>query len=50
MQGGARAQFALVPMTLLPQGMSADYVVTGAWSEGAIAEARTVGRAKGRFS
>jgi phosphoserine aminotransferase len=39
LQGGASMQFALVPMSFLPPGGSADYVVTGAWSEKAHAEA-----------
>src|SRR5215470_2689209 len=33
LQGGASQQFATVPMNFLSQGESADYVVTGAWSE-----------------
>jgi len=39
LQGGASMQFALVPMSFLPPGGSADFVVTGAWSEKAHAEA-----------
>jgi phosphoserine aminotransferase len=39
LQGGASMQFALVPMSFLPPGGSADYVVTGAWSEKGYAEA-----------
>jgi phosphoserine aminotransferase len=39
LQGGASMQFALVPMSFLPPGASADYVVTGAWSAKAHAEA-----------
>jgi phosphoserine aminotransferase len=38
-QGGASMQFALVPMSFLPPGASADYVVTGGWSAKAHAEA-----------
>jgi len=38
LQGGASMQFAHVPMSFLPPGGSADYVVTGAWSEKAHAE------------
>ncbi|HXX70546.1 MAG TPA: 3-phosphoserine/phosphohydroxythreonine transaminase [Polyangiaceae bacterium] len=38
LQGGASMQFALVPMNFLPPGGSADYVVTGAWSEKAHSE------------
>jgi phosphoserine aminotransferase len=40
MQGGATAQFALVPMNLAPPGAPADYVNTGHWSARAIQEAR----------
>jgi phosphoserine aminotransferase len=39
MQGGASMQFALVPMNFLLPGAAADYVVTGAWSAKAHAEA-----------
>jgi len=40
MQGGASAQFALVPLNLSRPDSSADYVNTGHWSKKAIAEAR----------
>jgi phosphoserine aminotransferase len=40
MQGGATAQFALVPLNLSPPDSSTDYVNTGHWSKKAIAEAR----------
>src|SRR5690606_10446292 len=43
LQGGASLQFAMVPMNLGPGGA---YVTTGAWSEKALAEARTVGEAQ----
>src|SRR6478736_9373478 len=46
LQGGASLQFSMVPMNLLPQGGSADYVVTGAWSEKAVKEAKRVGGVK----
>ena len=46
MQGGATAQFALVPMNFLNAGRSADYVITGVWSKKAIAEAKVVGEAR----
>ena len=39
LQGGATMQFAMVPMNLLADRTSADYVNTGAWSKKAIAEA-----------
>jgi phosphoserine aminotransferase len=43
LQGGASQQFAVVPMNLLPAGKSADYVLTGAWSQKAYKEAKSVG-------
>jgi phosphoserine aminotransferase len=46
LQGGASLQFSMVPMNLLPPGGSADYVVTGAWSEKAVKEAKRVGGVK----
>ena len=39
LQGGAAAQFSLVPMNLLRGRDSADYVATGYWGKKAIAEA-----------
>ncbi len=44
MGGGASAQFALVPMNLLAEGKSADYVNTGAWASKAIKEAKILGK------
>jgi len=46
LQGGASLQFSMVPMTLLPAGGSADYIVTGAWSQKAVKEAKRVGAVK----
>ena len=43
MQGGASAQFAILPMNFLGQGAAADYVVTGVWGEKALEEARRIG-------
>jgi phosphoserine aminotransferase len=43
LQGGASLQFAQVPMNFLPAGKSADYIVTGGWSEKAYQEAQRVG-------
>ena len=40
MQGGASAQFAVVPLNLAGAGSTADYIDTGHWSKKAIAEAR----------
>ena len=44
LQGGASQQFSMVPMNLLPAGGSADYIVTGVWSQKAVKEAKRVGR------
>jgi len=44
LQGGASLQFCMVPMNLLPQGQSADYVNTGTWATKAIKEAQIQGR------
>src|SRR5690349_1761220 len=46
LQGGASQQFAMVPMNLLPQGKSADYILTGGWSEKALEEAKLVGQTR----
>lgn len=46
LQGGASLQFAMVPMNLLGNGKSADYINTGAWSKKAIKEASILGSAK----
>jgi phosphoserine aminotransferase len=46
LQGGASLQFSMVPMNLLPPGGSADYVLTGVWSEKAVKEAKRVGAVK----
>jgi len=40
LQGGASAQFAMVPMNLLRGKKSADYINTGEWSKKAIKEAK----------
>ena len=40
LQGGASTQFSAVPLNLLGDKKSADYVNTGQWSKKAIAEAR----------
>ncbi len=46
LQGGASLQFSMVPMNLLPQNGSADYIITGAWSKKALKEAQRVGQVK----
>jgi phosphoserine aminotransferase len=44
LQGGASSQFFMVPMNLLPDGSSADYINTGTWSKKAIKEAEILGK------
>lgn len=46
LQGGATAQFGMVPMNLLGDGQTADYINAGAWSKKAIAEAKRIGNVK----
>jgi len=46
LQGGASQQFAVVPMNLLPSGKSADYILTGGWSEKALEEAKLIGQTR----
>lgn len=43
LQGGASHQFAMVPLNFLPKDGSADYLLTGVWSEKALDEAKLVG-------
>jgi phosphoserine aminotransferase len=43
LQGGAQGQNAFVPLNLLPEGGTADYVDTGHWSERSLGEARRYG-------
>jgi phosphoserine aminotransferase len=44
LQGGASAQFAIVPMNLLVPGQTADFINTGAWAKKAISEAKIIGK------
>jgi len=46
LQGGSRLQFSMVPMNLLGDGQSADYVLTGSWGKHAYKEALRVGKAR----
>ena len=43
MQGGGTGQFAAVPLNLLPEGGTADYIVSGTWSDKAAKEAKKYG-------
>jgi phosphoserine aminotransferase len=44
LQGGASLQFAMVPMNFLSPERTADYLVTGVWSQKAVKEAKPVGK------
>ncbi|HEX8474240.1 MAG TPA: 3-phosphoserine/phosphohydroxythreonine transaminase [Pyrinomonadaceae bacterium] len=45
LQGGASLQFSMIPMNLLPQGGTADYIITGSWGRKALKEAKREGTA-----
>lgn len=49
LQGGASLQFSMVPMNFLKAGRTADYILTGTWSEKALKEARKIGDAHVAF-
>jgi phosphoserine aminotransferase len=42
LQGGASALFAQIPMNLMEKGKAAQHLVTGAWGEKAVGEAKVV--------
>ncbi len=44
LQGGASTQFFMIPMNLIPEGASADYIDTGSWSTKAIKEIEILGK------
>jgi len=46
LQGGARGQFAMIPLNLITPGTFGDYVVTGVWARAAYDEAVLVGPAR----
>lgn len=46
LQGGARTQFAMLPMNLVAKGQFAEYVVTGFWARAAYDEAALLGDAR----
>jgi phosphoserine aminotransferase len=43
LQGGATLQFSMVPLNLLTEGQTADYIMTGSWADKALKEAKRVG-------
>ena len=44
LQGGASMQFSMLPMNLLGQGGSANFIQTGIWGKKALSESRPSGR------
>src|SRR6476659_4000432 len=46
LQGGASLQFSMVPLNLLTSGATADYIITGTWTDKAAKEAKKVGTVK----
>lgn len=44
LQGGASSQFSMIPMNFLPEGHTADYIVTGSFAEKAWQEAKLIGK------
>ncbi len=46
LQGGARLQFAMIPMNFLNDGQSADYILTGSWGKYALKEAKGIGKVR----
>src|SRR5690554_5252622 len=45
LQGGASGQFAMIPMNFLAPGRTADYLLTGSWSQKAYKEGARLGNA-----
>ncbi|MEG2637935.1 MAG: 3-phosphoserine/phosphohydroxythreonine transaminase, partial [Clostridiales bacterium] len=50
LQGGASLQFSMIPMNFLKEGETADYVLTGSWSEKALKEAKKIGKTHVAFT
>ncbi|AIE86309.1 phosphoserine transaminase [Fimbriimonas ginsengisoli] len=46
LQGGASTQFATIPMSYLPAGKKARYVITGSWGKKALESAKILGDAE----
>jgi phosphoserine aminotransferase len=44
LQGGASTQFYTIPMNFLTEDKTADYILTGSWSEKALKEAQKIGK------
>lgn len=46
LQGGASLQFSMIPMNFLPVGSSADYILSGSWSQAAYVEGKKQGQVR----
>jgi phosphoserine aminotransferase len=46
LQGGASLQFTMIPMNFLPENKTAHYILSGAWSEKALKEAKLFGETR----
>jgi phosphoserine aminotransferase len=46
LQGGASLQFSMVPMNIMPNDRSADYIVNGVWGQKAVNEASKLGKVR----
>lgn len=46
LQGGASQQFSTIPMSFLPKGKTADFVITGTWGKKALESASIAGTTK----
>jgi phosphoserine aminotransferase len=46
LQGGASLQFTMIPMNFLPENKTAHYILSGAWSEKALKEAKPFGETR----
>ncbi|RLC49154.1 MAG: 3-phosphoserine/phosphohydroxythreonine transaminase, partial [Candidatus Cloacimonadota bacterium] len=44
LQGGASTQFYMIPLNFCPEGKTANYINTGAWSTKALKEAKKIGK------
>lgn len=49
LHGGASLQFSMLPMSFLPEGKTANYLITGTWGKKALEAAQMVGSAKAVF-
>ncbi|RSL34374.1 3-phosphoserine/phosphohydroxythreonine transaminase [Salibacterium salarium] len=50
LQGGASLQFPMIPMNFLSKDETANYILTGSWSEKAVKEAELIGKTRSSVS